>query len=200
MSRVSVIIYSQASAPLERFLFDVSTFPTVPASEALTPFEEQSHELPDEHKPEGDKPPDTRIRVNLVDLEEQFRAIFARLSSCSSSLAPLPENCSFTVCIELKDEVGVDPPIGHPQPWIPAQPSLQPAEKESRRAVGEDGDGSDDKGDSVGTKTRRGSDLGGVRTTPVRTIEAGEFVMEMWIEEGRSKSELQGFNSSGDST
>jgi hypothetical protein len=43
----------------------------------------------------------------VVDLEEQFRVIFARLAFCSSSLAPLPENCSFTVCIELKDEVGL---------------------------------------------------------------------------------------------
>ncbi len=150
-------------------------------------------ELPDEQKSAA-KPPDTSIRVNSVDLEEQFRAIFARLSSCSGSLAPLPENCSFTVCIELKDEVGIDPPIGHPQPWIPAQPSLQPAKKEEREPVGEDATGG---GDSVGRETRRGSDLGGVRTTPIRSIEAGEFVMEMWIEEGRSKRELQEFDSSG---
>lgn len=43
----------------------------------------------------------------------------------------------------------------------------------------------------------RGSDLGGVRTTPVRTVEAGEFVMEMWIEEGRGKEGLQVAESQG---
>lgn len=49
-------------------------------------------------------------------------------------------------------------------------------------------------GDGVengGARFERGSDLGGVRTTPVRTVEAGEFVMEMWVEEGRGKEGLQ---------
>jgi hypothetical protein len=36
-----------------------------------------------------------------------------------------------------------------------------------------------------------------MRTTPVRS-EAGEFVMEMWIEEGKAKRELQDFESSAD--
>ena len=43
-----------------------------------------------------------------------------------------------------------------------------------------------------GQRVGRGSDLGGVRTTPVRTVEAGEFVMEMWVEEGRGKKGVRG--------
>lgn len=50
------------------------------------------------------------------------------------------------------------------------------------------GDGAEDDGG----RWERGSDLGGVRTTPVRTVEAGEFVMEMWVEEGRGKEGLRG--------
>ena len=130
----------------------------------------------------------------VVDLEEQFRAIFARLGVCSSKLAPLPDNCSFTVCVELKDVMGVDPPIGHPQPWIPAQPSLQPADKLAVKGVGGAGDG---RGDRAGSM--KGSDLGGMKTTPVRNVEAGEFVLEMWIEEGKGKSGLQNIESSADS-
>lgn len=148
----------------------------MPPSEALTPFEESVEE--------GSKPPNPSKKLPVVDLEEQFRAIFARLSFCSSTLAPLPQNCTFTVCIELKDELGVDPPIGHPQPWIPAQPSLQAADKEQRAEIGRDG-----TGQSGSERRVKGSDLGGVRTTPVRSVEAGEFVMEMWIEEGKAKSE-----------
>ena len=34
---------------------------------------------------------------------------------------------------------------------------------------------------------KRGAQLGGVRTTPIRAVEAGEFVLEMWIEEGKDK-------------
>lgn len=55
----------------------------------------------------------------------------------------------------------------HPQPWVPAEPSLQ-----------------------TGTRyesTRKGTELGGVRSVPVRSVEAGEFVLEMWIEEGKAK-------------
>ena len=38
---------------------------------------------------------------------------------------------------------------------------------------------------------RIGSDLGGVRSVPVRLVESGAFVLEMWIEEGRAKQEDQ---------
>ena len=32
-----------------------------------------------------------------------------------------------------------------------------------------------------------GSDLGGVKSVPVRSVEAGEFILESWIEEGKAK-------------
>ena len=44
--------------------------------------------------------------------------------------------------------------------------------------------------DVSSSSTRLGSDLGGVKTTPVRAVEAGEFVLEMWIEEARGKAAL----------
>lgn len=159
----------------------------MPPSEALTPFEGAAG-----------GGPKASLKVPLVELEEQFRAMFARLGTSCAKLRPLPEDCSFTMCIELRDVLGVDPPMGHPQPWIPAQPSLQPP---SGEGWGEGEDDDDDGGGGgngggggtrdKGTKSKeRGSDLGGVRTTPVRSLEAGEFVMEMWIEEGRGKEVL----------
>ena len=30
-------------------------------------------------------------------------------------------------------------------------------------------------------------ELGGIKSTPVRRVEAGEFILEAWIEEGRAK-------------
>ena len=35
-----------------------------------------------------------------------------------------------------------------------------------------------------------GGDLGGVRTRPVRTVEAGPLFFECWVEEGRAKEVL----------
>ena len=58
--------------------------------------------------------------------------------------------------------------LQHPQPWVPSKPSLQTR----------------DKGDCK----RIGSDLGGVKTIPIRAVEAGEFILESWIEEGKAKS------------
>lgn len=34
-----------------------------------------------------------------------------------------------------------------------------------------------------------GRDLGGAKSTPVRLVEAGEFILETWIEEGKAKFE-----------
>ncbi|KAI9826098.1 MAG: hypothetical protein M1832_000547 [Thelocarpon impressellum] len=169
VSRIAVVIYSAASQPLERFLFDVSHLPIVPPSEVLTEFEEplESDDEVDEVV-EVVEPDVTAPTINDVDVEEQFRAIMQRLAFCGSTLGKLPDGCSFTLCVELSDEA--EPPIRHPQPWIPSQPSLQP------RAEGD--------------KKTMGSDLGGVKTTPVRTVEAGDFFLEMWIEESRAKEKL----------
>ena len=41
----------------------------------------------------------------------------------------------------------------------------------------------------MGESGRVGSDLGGVKSIPVRLVDAGAFVLEMWIEEGRAKQD-----------
>ena len=105
----------------------------------------------------------------------------------------MPEDCSFTLAIELRDEEGVDAPIGKQDRWIAAEPGLQ---KERRREGGGYGGFEGSSGDieaeeSRGGKSRKGEDLGGVRTTPVRALEAGAFKMEVWIEEGKGKFQAQ---------
>ena len=97
-----------------------------------------------------------------------------------SRLRPLPEDSSFTLAIELRDEEDVEAPIWRGEhAWIPAEPGLQ---RERQRA------GGGDEGREVfeGRKPM-GRDLGGVRTVPVRSLEAGAFAMEVWVEEGRGK-------------
>jgi mitotic spindle assembly checkpoint protein MAD2B len=153
VDRVAVVIFSMYDQPMERFMFDLSKFPFVPKKDWHVPF--ASNDSKDES------------RIPVVNMEEQFRAVMSKLAFCHRSLLPLPQDCTFTLAIELKDEA--DAPIGHPQPWIPVQPSLQ---KETARGE---------------SKAKSGEDLGGVRTTTIRTVDAGEMVFEMWIEEGRTK-------------
>jgi mitotic spindle assembly checkpoint protein MAD2B len=164
VDRVAVVIYSQYSQPLERFMFDLSKFPVVAKDDFHTPIERQTPSLPAKA---------ISLATATVDLEEQFRAVLAKLSVCDTALKPILEGCTFTVAIELKD--AADPPIGHPQPWIPVQPNLQTQVPKSQTSP-----------------RRSGNDLGAVLTTPVRSVDAGEMIFEMWIEEGAAKEGVAG--------
>jgi mitotic spindle assembly checkpoint protein MAD2B len=57
----------------------------------------------------------------------------------------------------------------HPQAWIPSEPNLQPQGKGKEVA---------------------GSDIGGVKTRPIRAVEAGPLFFECWVEEGKAKEVL----------
>lgn len=106
VSRVAVVIFSQDARPLERFMFDVSGFPEVPVEDTLTEFDdgdEGAGGFMEGQKGNG-------FRVNLVDTEEQLRATMRKLAYCGGKLKPLPEGCSYTVVVELKEKA--DPPIG----------------------------------------------------------------------------------------
>jgi mitotic spindle assembly checkpoint protein MAD2B len=107
VQRVAVVIFSQANTPLERFVFDVSQFPTVPSDDLDTLLERSG----------TDGGSDAILPV--TDMEEQFRATMSKLANCASTLKPISERCTFTVAIELKPEGSA--PVSHPQPWLPAQ-------------------------------------------------------------------------------
>lgn len=190
----------EAIRVLERYVWDVSRWPQMPKSELHTPFSHASPAASPDAAPDpqaasevplSDDQQRDETRQNFraamsrahSDLHEQFRGLLARLSTISARMAPLrrPEACTYTLCIELREES--EPPVGHPQPWIPSETPLQ------RRIVhardGEDGPGERER--EGGRVIDRGTELGGTRTTPVRSVDAGEMVFEMWIEEGRAK-------------
>jgi mitotic spindle assembly checkpoint protein MAD2B len=158
VDRLAVVIHEKQNTPLERFVFDVSRFPIVPASEIDVTMQRMTADS-------------TKLPIlPMVDLEEQLRATMSRLSNCGSMLEPLPTGCAFTLAIELRDEASR--PIGHPQPWIPAQPD--PDQDITR------------------------NDQAQHTTTPIRSVRAGEMVFETWIDKLKSAStSSQGFASTG---
>jgi len=109
VASVAVVIFSKDNKAMERFVFDASRFPAVPAADLDTPLERR-----DSEGEELDVLPQ-------VDMEEQFRATMSKLTNCQSTLRPLPRGCTFTVAVELKPDG--DAPVSHPQPWVPAQPA-----------------------------------------------------------------------------
>lgn len=56
--------------------------------------------------------------------------------------------------------------IQYPQKFIPSEPNLQP---------------------TSGSFPTLGTDLGGNKTTPVRSVQAGPLYFECWLEEGKFK-------------
>ncbi|GAB7352425.1 hypothetical protein MBLNU459_g2844t1 [Dothideomycetes sp. NU459] len=165
VERVAVVIYDRSDTPLERFMFDLSRFPFVPVAEQATPLSRT------------DASGQQVAILPLVDLEEQLRATMSRLSNCGSQLKSLPARCTFTVAIELRNDK--EPPIGHPQPWIPVQPQLHTDHS------------------STGGAIVAGGSSAAPQTTPVRAVAAGDMVFEMWIEEGQAKADA--LSSSGSS-
>lgn len=95
--RVVLVIYSDQQEVLERFLFDVERFPVVQEKEAYTEFE-------------GESSAEGEVKVNRVDVEEQLRATVRMLACCGARLGELPEDCTYTLAVELKDDA--EPPIG----------------------------------------------------------------------------------------
>lgn len=192
----------ERTRPLERYVWDVSRWPEIPKNERNTLLARESPKTPQD-KAQEDKnaaapaeevtPEERRAKFQATlkqlhsDMHEQFRGLLARLSTISSRLAPLPDvdRCTFTLCVELKEEC--DPPIGHPQAWIPSESELQ------RRVLHpkEDEDMSDMREKEGGRPIERGSELGGVRTRPVRSVNSGEMLFEMWIEENKAKFDEQ---------
>jgi mitotic spindle assembly checkpoint protein MAD2B len=161
VDRVSLIIYSRFNDPLERFVFDLTRFPAVAKRDWHVPFASTAPEEKERLKKE---------KIKVVDMEQQFRAVMTRLQFCQRELDPLPDDVSWTISVEVKEEANPPGPIDRKAtPWIAVEPSLQkePASDEHPARVG--------------------TDVGGVKTTPLRTVEAGEMMFEIWVEEGASK-------------
>jgi len=172
VKRVVFVIYSRRQEVLERFLFDVSRFPTIPERERFTQFAGTQPTVGDDGE---------QFRISKVDVEEQLRSTIRKLAYCGGKLKSLPDGCTYTIAVEIKDKT--EPPVGvrhafkilrlnpnnlqHPQPWVPSEPSLQTGDKSGSKNVGKD--------------------LGGAKTVPVRSVETGEFIFESWIEEGKAK-------------
>nr|POE72429.1 dna polymerase zeta processivity subunit [Quercus suber] len=142
VARVAVVIFTKTNRPAERYVFDVSHFPIISNTDLDTNIERQAED--------GDK----TIALPMVNIEEQFRGTVSKLTQCGSNLKALPSGCTFTLAIELKDSG--EPPLSHPQPWIPVQPKVDVL--------------------SLNPNTE-------LQATPIRTVEAGELKFEMWIEE-----------------
>jgi mitotic spindle assembly checkpoint protein MAD2B len=198
VARIGIVVFHAGGAEtgsvqiMERYMLDVSAFPVVAKSERNMEVEWEYNSSEDDARDGEDGEDQVRKKGKEKELDadvdtnlsEQFRAALIALTTRTARLDALPAGCSFNVSMELKDEADVDPPVRHPQPWIPVQPSLQ---KTGRKVTVRD---EDEEEDIEKGKRSEGDDLGGVKVTPIRTVEAGVFRFETWVEEGKAKFEM----------
>lgn len=176
ITAVTVIISSiRTNQPMERYAFDLSGFPHVPAGEIYTTFEER--------KEDTSRSPS----ATQADLEAQFRACLARLASACARLTPLPrdDEFGFTVCIEVREDAL--PPAGttkEEQTWIVAEPGqVHLRSCTAPFSVSKLGNDKQQQQQQTATKVTNGR----AKTVPVRRVEAGELRLELWVEEAKQK-------------
>lgn len=114
-------------AVLERWIFDVSSFPSWPGEEddptKETGYDSDENEDGDRDEHElGDEEEEDEGEENLIDedevdedaiiwndVNESLRGALGRLAAAAEGMPPLPEGCPFTLAIELRGEA--KPPI-----------------------------------------------------------------------------------------
>ncbi|RYP53880.1 hypothetical protein DL768_001192 [Monosporascus sp. mg162] len=111
VERIAIVIYNDQDRVMERWMFDVANFP------AWTSFKEGK--LP---RREDDEEGDGRAegaaagagggegKVNWLNVHEELRASIRRLAHAGEKMASLPEGCTFTIAVELREEG--EAPIG----------------------------------------------------------------------------------------
>ncbi|KIE02759.1 REV7-like protein, partial [Metarhizium majus ARSEF 297] len=107
---VALVIHAPASFDVvERWIFDLNLFPATWGDEDAPPAHFNN---PSRHPPAPDAP------VNWTDVNEALRGALSRISQVAQSRPHLPEACTFTIGIELRDEAL--PPIqaSHPPLFI----------------------------------------------------------------------------------
>ncbi|KAM3527814.1 hypothetical protein NHJ13051_002715 [Beauveria bassiana] len=102
--------------------------------------------------------------VNWTDVNEGLRGALRRIAYAGEKSPPLPENCTFTLAVELRQES--EAPIGHPQAWIPAE-----ANKRDAAAGRPD-----------------------MNTAPIRSVRAGPLFFECWLEKKMQAQDSQDNN------
>lgn len=122
VDKISFVVYDvadrQQAVVQERWVFDVGAWPVVARTDRFVEFEEpvvgkgKGVEKPPVNNEEGEgmKTAGEEVKIHIVDIEEQLRATIRRLAYTAEKMPPLPEGCTYTVIVELRDDA--TPPIG----------------------------------------------------------------------------------------
>ena len=177
----------------ERWTFDLRSLPVVQKKEREIQFaveDDRQPKVEDEVAGEqfaadmaNENEHDVELtkKLNLANLEAEFRAALVKLNSAAARLKPLSikegQSLTFTMTIEVKEDA--DRPVGRrhrlEREWIAAE--HEAFDDESQASVSAD--------DSTTVPGSRKCDG---RTVPIRRVQAGELRLELFVEESRVDS------------
>jgi mitotic spindle assembly checkpoint protein MAD2B len=93
---------SSLDVTLEKFIWDVSSLPHIPPGDLDSPYAPPPPILPYYPPDVDDRIVNTVIQRQM--LEDSLRAAMIRTAYSDSNLSPLPEDCTFTLTIELRPD------------------------------------------------------------------------------------------------
>jgi mitotic spindle assembly checkpoint protein MAD2B len=176
VSSVSLCIFeTDNNAVLERWMFNLLSFPVVAKRDRDVPFATNGAE--------GDV--DLASKINLVDLEATFRATLTRITTAANKLKPLPKppegpECSFTLTIEVSSNA--DRPVGRieaeERKWIVAEPDAEELTLDSPTV-------STPAQPASGNTNPQSREQG--KTHPIRRLSTHPLHIEMFVTESAQK-------------
>ena len=180
IANISLCIYEcESNRVLERWTFDLHSFPSVAKRDRDVPFSTS----------DGNDDDPLATKVNLVDLEATFRATLSRITTSSNRLKPLPEpphgpECSFTLTIELA--ATADRPVGRleneERKWIAAEPDSFSTTTTNNNNNNQTPSQPRDPGNPVQSTTT----ISG-KTHPIRRLSTGPLHLELYVAESAAK-------------
>ena len=128
--RLALVVYDvRHAAVVERWMFDVARFPAAWSGLGDSARAPGDDDVDDDEDDESDR----RVvadggdgggggaaagnKVNWSNVHEELRAAIRKLAYAGEKMAPLPDGCTFTVAVELREEG--EPPIGVCMPLSP---------------------------------------------------------------------------------
>ncbi|PGH02352.1 hypothetical protein AJ80_08874 [Polytolypa hystricis UAMH7299] len=175
---------------------------------------QQQQQRPQSRSNNNNPPMPNGSQPGSINLEAQFRAVLARLASACARLTPLPPDEEYMPTLHIVLREGADAPAGvtkEEQLWIAAEPEKTNLNNDTGSNAARSYEGSSSLDDSsfdynhhtrsekaavtaaaAGTNNDyapSGLSRCRAKTVPVRTVDAGEIQLEVWVEEAKGKFE-----------
>lgn len=139
VERIAVVLYDDKARVMERWMFDVAGFPAWAGfTEGKVQRREEDEEDASSRAEAAAGLSGVENKVNWSNVHEELRASIRKLAHAGEKMASLPEGCTFTIAVELREEgeapIGVRMEISYFMHVLPANPGYSTRNLGSQRS------------------------------------------------------------------